>query len=710
MKNLVSLLAAFWLSVNLVFADEGMWLLPMLDKLNISTMHELGCQLSAEEIYSINESCIKDAIVIFGGGCTAEIVSDEGLIFTNHHCGYDAIQKLSTLEHNYLRDGFWARSHEEELPCEGLEVYFMRQFIDVTDSVLADVTDEMSEKDRDKAINEASRRLIKRYKNEDLEADIESFFGGNQYFLVAYQVYDDIRLVGTPPESIGKFGHDTDNWVWPRHTGDFSIFRVYSDSKGYPISYHPDNIPLKPKYFLPISLDGYRDGDFAMVLGFPGSTERYMSSYGIDAMVNIENASRIEPRQIKQDIWREDMLADPKINIQYATKYAHSSNYWKNSIGMNRDIKKLHIIEDKQVVEHEFENWAFADDSRKEKYGTVLTNLKAAYDENAPYNKAIYYIHECLLRGCEIYNVANKFRRYKESAGGWFDEDEAEYVKEKLSEFYKDYSPSTDKKVVAALLKYYSENIDSKFHPSFFATIASKYKNDFERYAEDLFSKSMFADSARVYKFLQNMDDKELENDLGYKHAICIYNLYSDTYDLMESSVESIEQYERIFLAGLMEMNPDKVFYPDANFTMRLTYGTVGDYAPADAVRYNYFTTLAGVMEKEDPTNWEFIVPEQLKELYANSDYGRYADADGTMHVCFITDNDITGGNSGSPVIDSRGRLIGLAFDGNWEAMSGDVAFNKELQKCITVDIRYVLFIIDKFGGAQNIIDELLIQ
>lgn len=703
-------MAAFWLSVNLVFADEGMWLLPLLDKLNISTMHELGCQLSAEEIYSINESCIKDAIVIFDGGCTAEIVSDEGLIFTNHHCGYDAIQKLSTLEHNYLRDGFWARSHEEELPCEGLEVYFMRQFIDVTDSVLAYVTDEMSERDRNEAINKASRRLIKRYQNEDLEADVESFFGGNQYFLVAYQVYDDIRLVGTPPESIGKFGHDTDNWVWPRHTGDFSIFRVYSDSQGYPIPYHPDNIPLKPKHFLPISLDGYRDGDFAMVLGFPGSTERYMSSYGIDAMVNIENASRIEPRQIKQDIWREDMLADPKINIQYATKYAHSSNYWKNSIGMNRDIKKLHIIEDKQVVEREFENWAFADDSRKEKYGTVLTNLKAAYDENAPYNKAIYYIHECLLRGCEIYNVANKFRRYKESAVGWFDEDEAEYVKEKLSEFYKDFSPSTDKKVVAALLKYYSENIDSKFHPSFFATIASKYKNDFERYAEDLFSKSMFADSARVYKFLQNMDDKELENDLGYKHAICIYDLYSDIYDLMESSVESIEQYERIFLAGLMEMNPDKVFYPDANFTMRLTYGTVGDYAPADAVRYNYFTTLAGVMEKEDSTNWEFIVPERLKELYTNSDYGRYADADGAMHVCFITDNDITGGNSGSPVIDSRGRLIGLAFDGNWEAMSGDVAFNKELQKCITVDIRYVLFIIDKFGGAQNIIDELLIQ
>lgn len=714
MKRIIASLAIAATMTTQAKADEGMWVLTMLNKLNIEKMQSIGCKLSAEDIYSVNHSSIKDAIIIFGNGCTGEIVSENGLIFTNHHCGYDAIQKLSSVEHNYLKDGYWAKSFAEDLPVEGLKVRFVERFEDYTDSVLSVVTDNMSFAERAEAIDDKIQDIITaNYKDDFHQTIVESFFGGNQYFLVEYSVYRDVRLVGTPPENIGKFGHDTDNWMWPRHTGDFSIFRVYANEKGEPVEYNANNKPLKPKHHLPVSLKGTEMGDYAMTIGFPGSTERYLTSMGIKERMEVNNQAMIGPRGVKQEIWQDAMLSSEKINIQYAAKYAHSSNYWKNSIGMNRGLERLDVIGQKQQLEAEFQKWANADTDRKAQYGNILDSLKINYELNHPFNKATSYLYECQLGGPEIFRFANNARFMLRIMENGTQEQLASFIesyKETIHDYFKDYDAATDQKVTATLGAYYAKNIETEFWPTYFGVVIKKFKGSFDKYSETLFKKSIFANEERLLKFLEKPNAKTIKNDMAYQALISIIDVLSYAYSYSGTYENNIDNYNRLFIKGLMEMQPEKTFYSDANFTIRLSYGTVGDYDPQDAVHYKHFTTLKGVMEKEDPTNWEFVVDPELKRLYETKDYGRYADKDGSMHVCFTSNNDITGGNSGSPVINGEGELIGLAFDGNWEAMSGDIAFEHKLQKCINVDIRYVLFVIDKFGKAKNIIDELTIH
>lgn len=716
MKKLISfVLTLIIISNPLAKADEGMWLLPLLKELNMETMQGMGLELSAEQIYSVNQSSLKDAIVIFGGGCTGEMISDKGLLLTNHHCGFDKIQELSSLENNYLDNGFWAASTKEELPAPGLSVTFIREIIDVSDSVLAKVTPGMSASKRAAAVREAIDKLSKNVGNESNEsAEIKQFFAGNQYFMIISQVYNDVRFVGAPPSSIGKFGYDTDNWVWPRHTGDFSLFRVYSDMDGNPADYSPDNVPYQPLHHFPVSIKGYEKGDFAMTLGFPGSTERYLPSWGIEERMNIFNRALITVRGEKQDIWADDMAASDKTRLQYASKFTRSSNYWKNSIGMNRGLEALDVISQKRELEAEFAQWANSSDSLKSIYGNLLASLEEGYQSRADNYLALNYMRETMLRGTEILSFALNARPLEKALKEKNQKNidlELEMLKKTASEFFKDYNPNTDQKVMAAMLKRYQLDIKPKFYPSFYKDITKKYKGDFQLFAEKLFLNSVFADEAKLNNFLNKPSLKKLLADPAYSAAISAMDKNLSLISNNSEAQANINEANRLFMAGLMEMNPDKVFYPDANFSLRLSYGTVGDYHPRDGVKYKHYTTLKGVMEKEDPSNFEFIVPEKLKELYRNSDYGRYAAEDGRMYLNFTTDNDITGGNSGSPVINAQGQLIGLAFDGNWEAMSGDIAFEPDLQKCINVDIRYILFIIDKYADADYLIDEMtLIQ
>ncbi|MGQ1892053.1 S46 family peptidase [Thermophagus sp. OGC60D27] len=694
-------------------ADEGMWLLPLIQKLNIEKMQSMGLQLSAEEIYSINHSSLKDAVVIFGGGCTGELVSDKGLILTNHHCGYGSIQQLSSVEHNYLEDGFWAASLEDEIPAPGLSVTFLKRMEDVTDKIEDSLSDDMSEEERQEAIKKLSTQIADSVKGDShYQVMVRDFYGGNQFYLIVYEVFNDVRFVGAPPSSIGKFGHDTDNWMWPRHTGDFSIFRVYADKDGKPADYSPSNVPLKPEHHLPISLKGYKKGDFAMTLGYPGNTQRYLTSWGIEERMNIFNFSLIKPRGIKQEIWQKAMSSSEKIRLQYASKYSRSSNYWKNSIGMNRGLKNLNVVEKKQKLEKQFQSWTNQSSQLKDKYGQVLPSLKEAYQNRAPYYLAQNFVRECMLRGTEILSFSLSARDLEKALQANDKEKvkaAAEELKNEAEAFYKDYHAPTDQKVMSALLKLYFEEIDPELYPSFYREIATDKEDGFKSFASKVFQKSVFADPKKLNAFLENPSLKKLAKDPAYSAGKSTFELYIKLLEQTRQSNMTIKQNHRLFIAGLQEMNPDKVYYDDANFTMRLSYGKVGDYEPRDAVLYKHFTTLKGVMEKEQPGNYEFSVPEKLKQLYQDKDFGRYANEDGKLYVNFTTDNDITGGNSGSPVINAEGHLFGLAFDGNWEAMSGDIAFETELQKCINVDIRYVLFIIDKFAGARNLIDEMTI-
>ncbi|MGQ1946380.1 S46 family peptidase [Geofilum sp. OHC36d9] len=696
-----------------VKADEGMWLLPLIQKLNIGTMQEMGLKLTPEQIYSVNHSSLKDAVVIFGGGCTGELISDQGLILTNHHCGYDKIQELSTLEHNYLDDGFWAGSMEEEIPAPGLTVTFLKKMEDVTGEIMSAVTNDMTEEERGKAIQDKRKELIDAAsKDNNYKVQVKDYFAGNQYFLIVYETYTDVRFVGAPPSSIGKFGFDTDNWMWPRHTGDFSMFRVYADAEGKPADYSVENVPYQPAYHLPISIKGYEKGDFAMTIGFPGSTERYLPSWGIEERMKSFNQTLITVRGVKQDIWADAMAQSDKIRLQYASKFSRSSNYWKNSIGMNRGLEALNVMDKKKAQESEFAQWVNANESRKAVYGEVLPMLEKGYTQRADVYKAYMYLRESFLNGTEIYLfslVGKDLIETLESGDQEKIDKQIEEIRETAKDFYKNYDAATDQKVMVAMLNLYQQNIAKKYQPKLYDTVNGKYKGNTEKYAADVFKKTIFASPETFEAFLANPKSKILKKDMALNAANTLLDAFSKIREEMSSTKPLIDKGNRLFMAGMMEMHPEKVYYPDANFTMRLSYGTVGDYEPRDAVNYNYFTTLKGVMEKEDPDNFEFNVPSKLKALYKAGDYGRYAANDGLLHVNFTTNNDITGGNSGSPVINGNGELFGLAFDGNWEAMSGDIAFETELQKCINVDIRYVLFIIDKYAGATRLIDEMTI-
>jgi len=711
-------------------ADEGMWLPLHIQRLNYADMEKMGLQLTPKEIYSINHSSLKDAIVNLGGGfCTGEIISPEGLMITNHHCGYDYIQSHSTIENNILTNGFWASAKEEELPNEDLFVQFLIRMEDVTNKVLINVKASMTENERTEAIDDAISQLTTEAKSDaGHDVIVRSFFEGNEYYLFVYETYNDVRLVGTPPESIGKFGGDTDNWMWPRHTGDFSLFRVYMSPDGKPADYSPVNIPLQPKYFLPISLDGVSEGDFAMILGFPGQTDRYMTSRGIKLALDETNPSRVKIRRERLDILKKDMNSDKKVRLQYAAKYAGVSNYWKYFIGQSEGLEQLHVYEKKQAEENDLLNWINARKKRVKKYGNPIEDINIAYDNIAKYNLPYYYHYEAGF-GVEMVKFSYKYKTllYDLEDEDMDEEDlekEIEFYRSTAQHFFKNYQPETDKKVFAALLSLFYRDIPETFHPDVFQAVKSglpeeeRYfkgfdpgkTGDFNALADFVYNNSILVDSTKLFEFLNNPDAKILDGDPGFKVAQSIYNSYKKISVLRGESWGKLDRGKRLFIAALRDMQPTKKFYPDANSTMRFTYGEVLSYDPRDGVHYNYFTTLKGVIEKEDPTNPEFNVAQNLKTLYNEKDFGPYGQDD-RLHVGFITNNDITGGNSGSPVINGKGHLIGIAFDGNWEAMSGDIAFEPTVQRCINLDIRYVLFIMDKFAGAKHLVDEMtLIQ
>ena len=694
-----------------VKADEGMWLLPLLEKMNSGRMTELGFEITPQEIYDINNSSLKDAIVIFGNGCTGEIVSDKGLLFTNHHCGYASIQQLSSVEHNYLRDGFWAMTTDQELPAEGLTVSFLESFTDVTAQVDKALKKSKNEEARTEALNKLEDKLARKAGCDGrfIVGQLTSFYGGNTYYFIVYRIFRDVRLVGTPPSSIGKFGADTDNWMWPRHTGDFSIFRVYADRNNNPADYSEDNVPYSPERHLRISLAGYEEGSPAMIMGYPGTTNRFMTASEL-AETRERNEAVIKVRTVRQDVLMADMQADPKIMIQYANKYANSSNGWKKWIGMNETFAKLGVEERRAAEEKAFTEWINAGgQARIERYGNALRNIDEAVAGRKAENILMSYLSESIGR-IELVGVSSVARMV---AKAWSMENEEDRnaalteVKEGLDAFYKDYSVSTDKKVAVAMIDLLRESVDPEQLPSFYKEIDSCFGGDADAFVEALYSKSAFASREKVDALIASADTAALIGD----PACQIRKSYAESYNphvvAYNKYAEKFAQGKKDYIAGTLEMREGEAIYPDANFTMRLTYGTVLPYYPRDAVFYNYYTTLDGVMEKEDPNNWEFEVPAKLKELWKNQDYGRYAMDNGKMPVAFISNLDITGGNSGSPIMNGRGELIGLAFDGNWESMSGDIIFEPELQRCISVDIRYVLFIIEKFGGAVNLIDEL---
>lgn len=710
MKKLSMLIALLSLVVTTAKADEGMWLLPFLKQLNYKQMKKQGLKLSAEDIYSINKASLKDAIVIFGRGCTGEIVSDKSLLLTNHHCGFDAIQGHSSIEHDYLRDGFWAMSMEEELPTPGLTVTYIKEIEDVTEQIISKLGENLTQEQRNTAVSNIIKEIISEASSKTAKyagsyAEIEPMFGGNQYILFIKQVYPDVRMVGAPPSSIGKFGGDTDNWMWPRHTGDFSMFRVYADADGNPAPYAKENTPLKAKKSLTVSLKGVESNDFAMIMGFPGSTERYMTTYEMDEATKVTNANRIYVRGIRQDILLKDMKEDPKVKIQYASKYAQSSNYWKNSIGMNRGLEKLNVRDTKLKIENDFRTWVNVSEERKAKYGKALSLIENAVKERALSVEASQYLGECIMSGTEMIGMASQLSGMDVALEKGLPAPAIKDLREKMNAAYKDYNMPTDRKVAKAMLAILVEKVAPENRPASLDKLIVQY-GGIDNLVDYMYNNSIFATQESFNKFLDAPNADALKKDLAY---ILGYETRAKYFQLQKSNpVNKFEEGHRLFIAGLMEMNADKVYYPDANFTLRLTYGNVLPYDPQDGVTYKHYTTLGGVIAKYDPSNlYEFDVPERLKELYETKDFGPYAAPGEDLRVGFLSNNDITGGNSGSPIMNAKGELIGLAFDGNWEAMSGDIAFEPALQRTINVDIRYVLFVVDKYAGCKRLVDEM---
>ena len=690
-----------------LYADEGMWVLKELNKQNLARMAELGFTPSYDQLYSETDPCVANAVVIFGGGCTGITVSNEGLIFTNHHCGFGAIQQLSSVEHDYLKDGFVSQSKQEELPVPGLTVRYLKETVDVSDRINSQISGIEDEFQRLSAADSIGRVICDSVgNNEFLAADVVPFYSNNKYFLVVYDVYRDVRMVFAPPSSIGKFGGDTDNWMWPRHTGDFSVFRVYANADNKPAEYNADNKPYTPTYVAEVSMQGYQDKDYAMTIGFPGSTDRYLCSWGVQQRIENSNKPRIEVRGIKQGIWKEAMLASDAVRIKYASKYAGSSNYWKNSIGMNKGLANLNVIERKRAEETAFADWVAKDQARGAKYGEVLNLLEKGYTSTNKYREALTYLNEAFSSGAEIIRLARMVQSV--DIEGATTEEITVFLEDRIQPFFKDYEPSLDQKVLVAMMKIAKERVSPEFLQDIYTSVDKKYKGNYEKYAADVFKKTSLLSYDKIAEMLRNPKQYEkLRKDPAAELSLSVLVSIFQLQQLMGDAEYDIAKGERLYFAGLKEMYPEKALSSDANFTMRLSYGSIGGYRPYDAAWYNYYSTDKGILEKEDPTSDEFWVQPEILDLVRSRDFGPYANEKGELQLCFLSNNDITGGNSGSPVFDKNARLIGLAFDGNWEAMSGDIAFEPDLQRCIGVDIRYVLFMIDKWGKCPRLIEEL---
>ena len=702
-------LIAVWclLLSGLARADEGMWMLGNLDKETRRAMKELGLQLSAKQLYDPGHPSLKDAVVSFGGFCSGVVVSREGLVFTNHHCGFSSIRQLSTVEHDYLRDGFVARSHEEELPCPELFVRFLVRQENVTKRVLSVVRPGMDESDRSLAIDSVKWVIGREVMAEDSTTvgAVDAYYGGNEFWLSVYRDYYDVRLVFAPPSSIGKFGWDRDNWEWPRHTGDFSVFRIYAGQDNLPAEYSPDNVPYRAASVAPISLDGYREGSFCMTLGFPGSTERYLSSFGIEERMLNANQAQIDVRGVKQAIWKREMDRRDSIRLMYASKYSESSNYWKNSIGMNRAIRRLHVLDKKRALEQELQRWIASKPRERKRFSTLLPDLQENYLSRRETNHAEAYFIESFLNGPELAQLALDILNFD------FEAEQGQVVAnlQKIVERYANLDLDIDKEVFAAMLDIYREKVDTAYLPPMYHVIDSAFGGNSRAYVDDLYARSEITTPRGLKRFLERDSTYNLYEDPAITLGIdLITTLFELTYREYESARE-IARGERLLNAAVRRMYDDRRFYPDANSTLRLSFGTVRGYDPYDGATYSYYTTVRGVLEKvkayaDDP---DFRVEPGWVELLTSGDFGRYADSDGQMKVCFISDNDITGGNSGSAMFNERGELLGLAFDGNWEAMSSDLLFEPALQRTIGVDIRYVLFIMEKYGKAAHLVREL---
>lgn len=719
MKNFYfTLLFLLIFSLRSLTAGEGMWIPMLLQQMNEQEMKAMGMRISAEDIYSINRSSMKDAIVQFGRGCTAEIVSTKGLLLTNHHCGYGEIQKHSTLENDYLTNGFWAMNLSEELPNPGLTVTMLVKMEEVTEQILTGVSDDLTEARRAAIIRENTRKLTaEAAKESGLEVFIRAFYHGNQYFIVYNKVFKDIRLVGAPPSNIGKFGGDTDNWMWPRHTGDFAVFRIYVDPNGNPAEYHPDNVPYQPDYHLPISLKGVEEGDFTFVFGYPGRTSQYLPASAVQLITEKSNPHRVQLRETRLEIFKQYSASDPQIRLQYATKDARVANAWKKMIGESKGIKRLNGISRKQELENQFNAWAKSNPQLAQRYGGILEAFNNNYTAIEPFTLANDYINEAGL-GIEIIQWAARFRPLiEESIKNKPDQQKIQSITKDLisqSELhFKDYNLQVDRDVAAALLRLYIKNQPDNFRPDFLNSINSRFKGNIDAYVERLFGKSIFANPAALTELLSNYTPakaKRIQSDPAYQAFASMRSFAESSLLLPLRALNAAnDSLQRIYMKGLMEMQSDKRFYPDANSTLRVTYGKVEGYSPADAVYYQHYTTLEGIMEKEDPDVYDYVVDEKLKALFKQKDFGEYGSADGTVRVAFAASNHTTGGNSGSPILNADGHMVGINFDRCWEGTMSDLMYDPAMSRNISVDIRYVLFVIDKLAGARHLVDEMTI-
>jgi hypothetical protein len=699
-------------------ADEGMWLLHLLGEQVYNDMVKHGLKLSKEQLYSLNKASLKDAIIIFGGGCTGEIVSPEGLIFTNHHCGYDAIASASSLQNNYLRDGFWAKSKAEEIKAEGLTVQFLIRIEDVTAQVEEGVKG-LSGAERAAKLQTITAEVAKKAtEGTGYEGRISSMFKGNQFLLFVYERFKDVRLVGAPSESIGKFGGDTDNWEWPRHTGDFSVFRVYSGKDGKPAEYSTENIPLKPKHYLPVSIKGINDGDYAMIYGYPGGTNRYETSYGVKLKTDIENPAIVGLRDVRLKLMFEEMKKDPAVKLQLASSYAGIANYWKFFDGEAKQLLKYDVYGQKKKEEEKFITWA----KGKADYENLFSKYEKAYQDWRPYAKHRVYINEGILGSPLAGFSASLIALERALSKKEVSPEEIAKVTQSLTgartKFLEKENKASDLNIMAATCRMFYNDVDATQHPkAFYEKLKSDYgdlsdENSYKKMATAIFNGTAIFNNEKWSALMAKPELSVLQSDPAFSYMSSFLKNYNDNYGSFSTAFNSMNgELGRMYLKGIREMNPGAKMYPDANFTMRASYGNVKSYKPRDAVFYNYVCTLSGVMEKYKPGDYEFDLPANVIQAYKAKNFGKYKDARlNDLVVSFITTNDITGGNSGSPVLNGKGELIGLAFDGNYEALSHKIAFDKDLNRTICVDVRYVLWCIDVIGGAKNLISELSLK